>query len=99
MSALKVAERQAENQDTYLGREQDKAHHCPEDPIGHILRCRANMGTGQSHGDDAAQHTENGADPDHAVEAEEDGRVGGIEFDAGPLEQDAEESEEQEVGY
>lgn len=99
MTTLEVAKRETEYQDTDLCGEQDKAHHGPQDLVDHVLHVWIDVQAGQAHRDGAAEHTEDGTDPYQSVEAQEDGQVCGVEFDAGALEQKAEESEKQQIGH
>lgn len=97
MSALEVAKGQAEDEHTDLGSEQDKADNGPEDFIYYRLDIGIDVQAGQAHGNDTAQHTEYSTDPYQAVEAQEDRQICGVQFETSSLEQDAEESQEQEV--
>lgn len=97
MSALQVAKGQTEYQNADLGREKDEPHDSPEYFIDDLFDGRSYVYTGQTHGNHGTQHAEDGTDPYQPVEAQEDGRVGGVELETSPLEQDTEKDEENEI--
>lgn len=100
MTTLHSSKGQAKNQHRNLGGEDDETQDRPQHLVRHVLRVRVDVETGHGHGNHTTKNTENCTDPDLPVEAQEDGRVGGVELETGPLkEAHAEKDEETKIWY